>query len=272
LRTSKTAVELLAVLLVYFLFLAIGMYSGQTTMSVDIISPVDGMRFQSSPVELAVRVTLRGVPLPNVKARFSMVSAAADQAGTDVVTDEYGIARLLVPASSGNYTWQVTAIKSGYPTIVSRLSSFSIRLSLVVYCLLPSSSRLAISPVEFKARVTDPNGRLVESANVTFYVDSIMIGSSLTSSNGIANLSSEVTSGNHFWFASASKGGEGGVSAPTAFLVAESTESITTGDLSFWHQFPTYSRSLQLAETDLHSLSYVLTLRSPKRGVVCASA
>jgi len=83
----------------------------------------------------------------------------------------------------------------------------SIRLSLVVYCLLPSSSRLAISPVEFKARVTDPNGRLVESANVTFYVDSIMIGSSLTSSNGIANLSSEVTSGNHFWFASASKGG-----------------------------------------------------------------
>jgi hypothetical protein len=68
-------------------------------------------------------------------------------------------------------------------------------------------------------------GHLVQSANVTFYVDSIVIGSSLTNQNGIAQLSKALTMGRHSWFASASKEGEGGISEPTLFVVGQLTSS-----------------------------------------------
>jgi hypothetical protein len=134
---------------------------------------------------------------------------------------------MLLPASSGNYTWYVTAEKEGYPTIMSRRSSFSITLSLLVEALLPTTRILAVNPVDFKARVTDANRRPVESANVTFYVDSIMIGWSLTSANGIADLSSPVGIGKHVWLASAYKDAQGGVSDPVPFIVGQLTSFVS---------------------------------------------
>ena len=73
------------------------------------------------------------------------------------------------------------------------------------------------------------NGRPVQSANVTFYVDSTMIGSNLTGQNGIAQLSKALTMGRHTWFASASKEGEGGISDTTVFVVGQ-LASLVTGD------------------------------------------
>jgi len=228
-KSWKKSLEIAAVIGVYILFVAIGVYSGQTTMKVEVINPPDGVQLRSSPVELIVRVTLRGVPTANVTARFTVYAWAKGQSIIDKTTDADGIARLLVPVQSGNFTWQVAAIKTGYPTIMSRLGGFSIRLSLVVDALSPSTFILAIPPVEFKARVTNADGRPVESANVTFYVDSATVSSSLTGINGIAAIKATVDSGAHFWFASATKAGEGGVSEVTRFLVA--LGSLTTGDL-----------------------------------------
>jgi hypothetical protein len=227
--SRKKTVEVCAVAAVYFLFVVVGVYSGQTVMSVDIIAPADGLRFRSSPVELVARVALRGVPLVDVIARFTIHSGREDGWSTDTVTDSNGLARLVIPAPSGNYSWSVSAIKEGYPTIASRSSKFSITLSLVVYALLPSSSIVAISPVNFKARVTDMNGHMAGSANVTFYLDSEPIGSSLAGPNGIAMLSSPVAPGMHVWFAYANDNGEGGISAPVDFLVAQ-LASLGTGD------------------------------------------
>jgi hypothetical protein len=139
----------------------------------------------------------------------------------DTPIDKDGFARLLLPASSGNYTWHITAIKEGYPKIVSQWSSFSIELTLTVDAISPNPRILAVSPVDFKAKVTDAKGRPVESANVTFYVDSANVGSSLTGRNGIAKLSSQILSGSHMWFASASKDTEGGISDPTLFIAGE---------------------------------------------------
>jgi hypothetical protein len=233
LQTSKKTVEVAAVLGAYILFLVIGVYSGQTTMSVEIINPPDGLQLHSSPVELVARVTVKGLPVSDIKATFMIRFEKTGETDIETLTDTQGIARLVLPAPSGNYTWQVTAVKEGYPTIRSRSSNFSIKTSLLVYGLTPSSSILAVSPVSFKARVTDMNGHLVSSANVTFYLDSKMIGWSLTGENGIAVLSSTVNPGTHTWLASAHKGSEGGISDPTPFIVGQAS-SVATDDSSFF--------------------------------------
>jgi hypothetical protein len=223
---SKRTVEVCVVVATYLLFLIIGVYSGQMTMNVDMISPADGMGLTSSPVELIARVTIRGVALANVTTRFTVYYWTKGQTETETTTKSDGIARLSVPAVSGNYSWSVTAIRDGYPTIVSGSRNFSVKLLLVVEPLLPSTFVLAVSPVRFKARVTD-NGHPVQSANVTFYVDSTMIGSNQTGQNGIAQLSTPLSSGRHTWFASASKEGQGGISDTTLFVVGQLASSVT---------------------------------------------
>jgi hypothetical protein len=218
---TRRTIEVSVVVATYALFLLVGAYSGQTTMNVDIISPPNGAPLRSSPVELIARVTIRGAPQANVTTKFTVYYRTTGQTETDITTDSEGIARLIVPALSGNYSWQVTAMREGYPTIQSPSSDFSVKLLLNVEPLLPSMFILAVSPVGFKARVIDMRGHLVQSANVTFYVDSIIIGSNLTGQNGIAQLSKDLTMGRHSWFACASKQGEGGISDMTVFIVGQ---------------------------------------------------
>jgi hypothetical protein len=225
---SKRTVEVCVVVGLYLLFLVVGVYSGQMTMSVDMISPADGMRLTSSPVELIARVTIRGVALANVTTRFTVYYWTKGQTETETTTNSYGIARLSVPAVSGNYSWSVTAIREGYPTIVSGSRNFLVKLLLVVEPLLPSTFILAVSPVGFRARVT-LNRHPVQSANVTFYVDLTMIGSNLTGQNGIAQLSKTLTMGRHYWFASANKEGQGGISDMVLFVVGQ-LPSLLAGD------------------------------------------
>jgi hypothetical protein len=230
LRTpSKKVVEVVAVLGAYVLFFAVGVYSGQTTMSVEIIDPLDGMQLHTSPVELVARVTIRGAPVTDAQARFTILSGSRGEFDVNAVTDSYGVTRLVLPVPSGNYTWHVSARKEGYPTIASSSSTFSMKLSLVVDGILPSTFILAVSPVNFVAKVTDMSSRPVESANVTFYVDSTVVGSNLTRANGIAKLSTPIDLGIHTWFASATKNGEGGLSAATMFVVGQ-LASLEIGD------------------------------------------
>jgi hypothetical protein len=225
--SRRRLAEIVAVLAVYILFLMVAVYSGNTTMSVDIVNPPDGMRSHSSPVELAVRVTIKGLPVANVTTTFTILGDGTIESSAQAITDVHGISRMPFPALSGNYTWYVTAEKEGYPTIMSRRSSFSITLSLLVEALLPTPQILAVNPVDFKARVTDANRRPVESANVTFYVDSTTVGWSLTSANGIADLSSQVGNGQHVWLASAYKDAQGGVSDPVSFIVGQLTSFVS---------------------------------------------
>jgi hypothetical protein len=146
-------------------------------------------------------------------------------------TDDYGYAKLLFPARPGNYSWHVTLMLEGYRIIVSNSSSFSVKLLLVVEPLLPSTFILAVSPVNFRARVTGANGFPLQSAEVTFYVDSIVIGSNTTGQNGIAELSTPLNSGRHIWFASASKEAEGGISDETLFIVGQPASLMTDDSL-----------------------------------------
>ena len=236
----KRVVEVEAVIGVYLLFLIVGVYSGHTTMSIDIVNPPDGAKFRSSPIELAAKVAVRGEPLPNASVRFKIGYSRSDEVNFDIDTDEQGTARLTFAARSGNYTWMVTAKKQGYPAFTSTLRSFSVSLSLTVDGLLPSSSVVAFSPVDFRARVRKAGGSPVESANVTFYVDSARVGSALTNRYGIASLSSPVEPAEHTWFASASKDDEGGISESISFTVG-STLAFTTWDASSRYrgcQFP----------------------------------
>jgi len=226
---SALAVEVAAVIGVYLLFLAVGVYSGQTTVSIDLVNPPDGAKSQSSPVELVAKVTVRGEPLLDAGVRFRIGYSRSDEVNFDIDTDTRGMAKLTFPARSGNYTWMVTANKNGYPNIKSPLRSFSVNLSLTVDGLLPTSSIVALSPVNFKARVRTARGSPVESANVTFYVDSAKIGSTFTDRRGIASLSSPVEAAEHTWFASASKDNEGGISEITSFIVG-STLAFTKED------------------------------------------
>jgi hypothetical protein len=229
---SRRMMEVSAVVATYILFVIVGVYGGQTTINVDIISPEDGAKLRLSPVELVVRVTLGGAPLMNATTIFTVQYWKVGRTDTESKTDDGGIARLLLPAKPGNYSWQVAAISEGHPKIMSGFHSFSVSLTLVVEPLLPSTFILATSPVDFKARVTDVNGGPVQAANVTFYVDSIMIGANLTGQNGIAQLSKPLTTGKHTWFASSAKEGEGGISDMTLFIVGQSAASVT-GDIVY---------------------------------------
>lgn len=216
-------IEVGSVVAIFVLFAIVGVYGGQTTMNIDAIGPPDGAELRSSPVELIVRVTIKGAPVTNATMTFSVEHQTAGPTETEKKTDNEGVARLLIAAMPGNYSWHVAATRKGYPTIVSNYRSFSVKLSLVVEPVLPSMFVLAASPVDFKARVTDMSGGPVESAGVTFYVDSMMIGSNLTDQNGIAQLSKPLTVGRHAWFASADKEGDGGISDMTIFVVGQLT-------------------------------------------------
>ena len=211
--------EAAAVLVVYVLFIAVGAYAGQTTVGIEIIGPQNGISLTSSPVELVAGVTVRSAPLSNVNAGFTIRSGTGPEAYFESLTDLQGIARLVFPAQPGNYTWFVTVIKEGYPTITSPHAVFTVKLSLTVVVLLPSIVSIASSPVQFKVRIIDLNGQPVESANVTFYVDSRRVGSNLTDRNGIADLSWSLNPGQHAWFASATKDSEGGISKLSVFVV-----------------------------------------------------
>ena len=226
---SRRRIEVGAIVAIYILFVILGVYGGQTTMNVDIIGPADGAKITSSPVELVARVTIRGAPVANVTTTFTLYYWNVGQTETDTRTDSDGITRMLFPEVSGNYSWHVTATREGYPTIVSSSRNFSAKLLLVVEPLSPSTFILALSPVNFKARVTDTSRRLIQYANVTFYVDSVMIGSNLTGQNGIAQLSKALILGRHTWFASADREGEGGISDTTLFVVGQ-LASLVTGD------------------------------------------
>jgi hypothetical protein len=196
-------------------------------MSVDLVNPPDGAKCKFSPVELVAKVTVRGQPFPDVRVTFTIGHLGTTEADFDIDTDTQGMAKLTFPARSGNFTWRVTAKKSGYPVVESTLRSFSITLSLTVDGLSPSSFILALSPVRFVARVTGAGGSPVESANVTFYVDSAKVGSTLTDTRGLAKLASAVEPAEHIWFASAIKDGEGGISDITRFMVGSTLASTT---------------------------------------------
>jgi hypothetical protein len=217
--SGREVVEVAVVLVVYLLFIAVGAVAGQTTIGIEIVSPPNGTSVASSPVELVARVTVRSAPLSNVSARFTIRLSTGAEGDFETLTDAQGIARFVFPAQSGNYTWFVSVISERYPTIVSRHAVFTVKLSLTIAALLPSIRSFAVSPVQFRVRVVDMNGQPVEFANVTFYIDSRRVGSNLTDRNGIADLSWPLNLGQHAWFASASKDGEGGISNPSIFVV-----------------------------------------------------
>lgn len=241
------------VLGLYLVFLLIGIFGGTTTLTVDLVSPKEMERVRP-PVELTVRVTSRGLPVPNATVRFSVSSLASYQE-----TDAFGTARFLfVPRASANYTWSVIASKEGYPTVLSETHSFSIRLSLSVEPFSPSPYDVKDSPVDFKVRVRDVNMQPVSHANATLYVDGRAIGSDLTDARGLAALRRPVEGGRHMWFASAYKNSESGISSQVTFIVSQEGQVV---DSKLWHS------KLQRSpiERETAQLSLRLTLDISKR-------
>lgn len=226
---GKRGVEVAAVVAVYVIFLIVGLCT-QTAATfdavrVEILGPPDGTQFQSSPVELAAIVANRKGPLSNVSARITVLSLTTGEVEelTDA-TNKDGIVKVLFPAQSGKYTWFVAANMEGYPTIGSRPRSFSARLALNVLCLYPCSSKypllLRSRHLDLQVMVTNMNGSPVESANVTFYVNSTKVYSMVTDTRGIATLSwDRIPPSGYAWFASASKDGEVGASHLSTLII-----------------------------------------------------
>jgi hypothetical protein len=220
--SGKTRLEVVAVVAVYILFLIVGLYTQtQATLdaaTVEIIDPPDGTQFQSSPLELAAIVTNQQGPLPNASTRVTVLSLTTGETEElRSATDNNGIVKVLFPAQSGNYSWYVATEIEGYPTIVSRLRSFSARLALIVDCLHPCSRRYPLhlpdGYLDLQVMVSDMNGNPIESANVTFYINSTPVFLTLTNPRGIATLFVEgIPPGRYIWFASASKDGKVGAS------------------------------------------------------------
>jgi hypothetical protein len=228
-RLGRKRVEVAAAVLVYSLFLIIAMYTQTAStfggVRLELLAPSDGMRFQSSPVELAAIVTNEKGPLFNVTATMRVLSlTTGEDDELEAFTNEDGIVRVLFPAQSGNYTWYATTKTEGYPTVVSRPRTFSTRTTLIVDCLKSCSSKnpfpLLRGYLNLQVMVAEPNGDPVESANVTFYVNSMAVSSQLTDPRGIATMFwSTIPPRTYTWFAKASKDGEVGVSRLSTFLV-----------------------------------------------------
>jgi hypothetical protein len=216
-------IEVGAVVAVYILFLIVGLYTQIAAtfdvVAVEILAPPDGMQLQSSPVELAAILTNQEGPLSNASARITVLSLRTGESEELTgATNEHGIVRILFPAQSGEYSWYVATQMEGYPTIVSRPSSFfSTRLALIVDCLHPCSHRYPLhlhdGYLDLQVMVTDMDGNPIESANVTFYINSTPVFLTLTNPRGIATLFVEgIPPGRYIWFASASKDGKAGAS------------------------------------------------------------
>ena len=213
---------------VYILFLIVGLHTQTAAIDavqVEILSPSDGAQLQSSPVELAAIVTNQKGPLSNVSVSITVVLLTTSEAEELTgATNKDGIIRVLFPAQSGNYGWYVTTKMEGYPTIVSPPRSFSTRVALKVLCLNPCSSKnpllLPSRYLDLQVMVTDMNGNPVESANVTFYVNSMAVHFELTDPLGIATASlSRIPPASYTWFASASKDGEVGASSLSTLII-----------------------------------------------------
>lgn len=214
---------------VFIVFLIVGLCT-QTAATFDVVTvetldPPDGIQLHSSPIELAAVVIGQRGPLPNVRAMVTILSLTTGEVeelgGT---TNDDGVVKALFPAQSGDYSWYVVARIEGYPAIVSRPRSFSTRMALIVDCAHPCSSGYPISLpggyLDLQVIVTDMNGNPVESANVTFYVNSAQIYSKLTNPRGIATLlGGSIPPGKYVWFATASKDGEIGASRLSTFVV-----------------------------------------------------
>jgi len=225
---KKRLVEVAVVIVVYILFLAVGLHA-QTAATFDaitvgILGPPNGMQFQSSPVELDAIVRNEKGPLVNAIVIVTVLSLSTGE--TEMLTgaaNEQGIVKVLFPAQSGEYAWYVATKVEGYPTIVSLPRSFSTRLTLIVDCLRPCSSKYPVllesGYEDLQVIVTDIDGKAVESANVTFYVNSRQVYQTLTNPQGIAKMYWETTPGKYAWFASACKDGEVGVSHLSTFVV-----------------------------------------------------
>jgi hypothetical protein len=227
---GKRRVEIAAVVVVYVLFLIVGLYTQAAAtfdaVRVEILSPPDGMQFQFSPVELAAVVTNQKGPLSNVSVRITVLSlTTGEDEGLTGVTNLNGTVKVLFPAQSGRYAWYVATQIEGYPTIVSRPRSFSARLALNVLCLNPCSSKhypllLPDGYLDLQVMVTDMNRNPVESANVTFYVNSMAVYSELSNPRGIATVSwNRISPGDYTWFAIASKDDEVGASDLSTIVV-----------------------------------------------------
>ena len=143
-RPVRGLIEVGTVVAIYILFVIVGVYGGQTTMNVDVISPADGAKLPSSPVELVARVTIRGAPVTNVTTIFNVQYRTVGQTDTESKTDNEGIARLLVPAMSGNYSWHVTSTREG-----TRKSCQGLEASRLSSCLSWNHSRLQSSSSRF---------------------------------------------------------------------------------------------------------------------------
>jgi hypothetical protein len=227
---GRKRVEVAAVVVVYSLFLILGMYTQTAStfggVRLELLAPSDGMRFQSSPVELAAIVTNQKGPLSNVSTTITVVSLTTGEGDElEASTNEDGIVRVLFPGQSGNYAWYVATKMEGYPTIVSPPRSFSTRLTLIVDCVRPCSSKYSLplrrGYLNLQVMVAELNGDPVESANVTFYVNSMAVSSQLTDPRGIATVFwSEIPPGKYTWFATASKHGEVGASRLSTFVAA----------------------------------------------------
>lgn len=227
---GKKHIEVAAVAAVYVLFLVGGLFT-QTTATFDpvtaeILGPPDGLQLQTSPVELAAIVTSQKGPLFNVSVRITVLSLTTGEADELIgATNGNGIVRVPFPAQSGDYSWYVAAEMKGYPTIVSRPRTFSTRLALIVDCLHPCSYKYPLGLrngyLDLQVMVTDANGDPVESANVTFYLNSVQVYSTLTDPRGLATLFSDnIPPGRYVWFASASKDGEFGSSRLSTVVLA----------------------------------------------------
>jgi hypothetical protein len=226
---GKRHVEVGAVAAVYILFLIIGLFTQTAAtfdvMTVEILGPPDGIQLESSPVELAAIVSNQKGPMPNASATITVLSLRTGEAeDLEATADEHGIVKVLFPAQSGNYSWYVATEMEGSPTIVSRARSFSTRLALIVDCLHRCSSSYphlrSGAYLDLEVMVTDTNGNPIESANVTFYVNSGQVYSTLTDPRGIATLvPGRIPPGKYVWFASASKDGEVGASRLSTFVI-----------------------------------------------------
>jgi hypothetical protein len=227
---GKGRLEVAAVVAVYCVFLIVGLYAQTVStfdgVTLELVGPSDGMQFQSSPVELAAIVTNQKGPLSNVSTTITILSLTTGEGDElAVATNEDGIAKALFPAQSGNYTWYVATKMQGYPTIVSRPRYFSTRLALIVDCLNPCSSKIPLlvhgEYLGLQVMVTDMRGNPIESANVTFYLNSAVVYSELTNPRGLATAYwSEMPPGNYNWFATASKDGQVGSSRLSTIVVA----------------------------------------------------
>jgi len=172
-------------------------YKKGPPLDVSIIHPTNASVFSDLPINLKVNVTQDGEPVMDAETTFYANSRAI---ATNLTDSRGGASINFEPKKEKIFTWNVTATKKGFTTGVSDSWKFAYE----ELDLSPQDNeKISTYPLSLTT-IVELDGKPVENALVSFFIDDNYVGRRKTQPNGcVAYTFQGIAAGPHFWHVTA---------------------------------------------------------------------